>query len=84
MLTDLDFTIERTIIDGHRAAVIWSETAQTAAGAPWSNHGVDVFVVAHGKIVSLHENNDVRLVHDHFETYVPAEDDPNGSQTDGV
>ena len=71
-LTDLDFRIQRTIIDGSHAAVTWTETAHTAAGAPWENHGVDVFEVADGKIVSLHENNDVRLVHEHFEKYEPA------------
>ena len=69
LLTDLDFRIERKIIDGDRAAVTWTETARTAAGAPWENHGVDVFEVENGKIVSLHENNDVRLVHEHFNKY---------------
>ena len=69
LLTDLDFRIQRKVFDGSRAAVIWSETAQTAAGAPWENHGVDVFAVADGKIISLHENNDVRLVHEHFKRY---------------
>jgi len=73
-LTDLDFRIERTVIDGRHAAVTWSETARTAAGAPWENHGVDVFEVRDGKIISLHENNDVRLVHKHFERYEPADD----------
>ena len=69
LLIELDFRIERKIIDGSRAAVIWNETARTAAGAPWENHGVDVFEVRNGEIVSLHENNDVRLVHEHFEPY---------------
>lgn len=72
-LTDLDFRIERKVIDGDRAAVTWTETARTAAGAPWENHGVDVFGVVDGEIVSLHENNDVRLVYEHFEPYVPPD-----------
>lgn len=65
-LTDLDFTILHTIIDGDRAAVTWSETARTAAGAEWVNHGVDVIEVRDGRVTSLHENNDVRLVYEHF------------------
>ena len=69
LLTDLDFRIQRKVIDGDHAAVTWTETARTTAGAPWKNHGVDVFEVSNGKIVSLHENNDVRLVHEHFEKY---------------
>ncbi len=72
LLTDLDFRLQRTVVDGNHAAVIWTETARTAAGAPWKNHGVDVFEVKSGKIVSLHENNDVRLVHEHFEKYEPV------------
>jgi ketosteroid isomerase-like protein len=74
LLTDLDFRIQRKVIDGSHAAVTWTETARTAAGAPWENHGVDVFEVREGKITSLHENNDVRLVHEHFERYEPAGD----------
>jgi len=71
LLTDLDFRIHRKVIDGRHAAVIWSETARTAEGASWENHGVDVLEVQDGKIVSLHENNDVRLVHEHFVRYQP-------------
>ena len=63
LLEDLDFTIDRTIIDGEWAAVTWSETARTRAGAPWENHGVDVFRVQGERITILHENNDARLVH---------------------
>ncbi len=62
----------RKIIDGNHAAVLWDETARTADGAPWENHGVDVFEVQNGEIVSLHENNDVRPVHEHFEPYEPG------------
>ena len=71
LLTDVEFERRYVVIDGSRAAVTWTETARTAAGEPWVNHGVDVFEVRAGKIVSLHENNDVRLVHQHFEMYAP-------------
>lgn len=65
-LTDLAFTIEHVVIDGGRAAVTWSETARTLDGADWVNHGVDVIEVRGGRVVSLHENNDVRVVYEHF------------------
>ncbi len=70
LLEELDFRIERKIVDGEWAAVIWSETARTPAGVPWHNHGVDVFRVREGRISVLHENNDVRLVHRYFPRYV--------------
>ncbi len=66
LLKDLDFRIERKIIDGEWAAVIWNESAMTASGEPWENHGVDVIRVTAGRISILHENNDVRLVARHF------------------
>jgi ketosteroid isomerase-like protein len=69
LLTDLDFRIQRVIIDGEVGAAIWEETARTADGQPWENHGVDVIRVRNGKIVSLHENNDVTLVYRHFSRY---------------
>jgi len=65
-LIDLDFTIEHMVIDGTRAAVTWSGTARTQAGAEWVNHGVDVIEISDGRVTSLHENNDVRLVYEHF------------------
>jgi ketosteroid isomerase-like protein len=68
-LHDLDFRIRKTIVDGDSAAVIWDESATTAAGKPWENHGVDVIHVRNGKIVALHENNDVNLVYEHFPRY---------------
>jgi ketosteroid isomerase-like protein len=71
LLLDLDFRIRKKIVDGDAAAVIWEETATTAAGKPWENHGVDVIRVRGGKIVSLHENNDVNLVYEHFPRYDP-------------
>lgn len=70
LLKDVDFRIERLIVDGEVACGIWSETATTADGKPWANHGVDVFRVRGGKVVSLHENNDVNLVFEHFPRYV--------------
>jgi ketosteroid isomerase-like protein len=66
LLKDLDFRIERKIIDGEWAAVIWEESATTASGEPWENHGVDVIRVTAGRISVLNENNDVRLVARHF------------------
>lgn len=69
LLQEVDFTIRAIVVDGDTAAVIWSETARTAGGADWRNHGVDVIRVQGGEIVSMHENNDVRLVHQHFPRY---------------
>lgn len=72
LLDDLEFRIRRRIIDGEWAAVVWDETATVAAtGAPWENHGVDVFHVEDGLITALHENNDCRLVHAHLPRYSP-------------
>lgn len=71
LLHDLDFRIRRKIVDGDAAAVIWDESATTAAGKSWENHGVDVIRVRRGKIISLHENNDVNLVYEHFPRYAP-------------
>jgi len=82
-LTDLQFTILHTVIDGARAAITWSETARTAAGAEWVNHGVDVIEVRDGRVSSLHENNDVRLVYEHFGPASRASDG-GGSQQAGV
>jgi len=72
LLADVRFRIERKIIDGEWAAVTWTETARTAAGAEWANHGVDVVHVVGGRVVALHENNDVRLVAQHFPRYQPG------------
>jgi ketosteroid isomerase-like protein len=69
LLRDLEFRIKATIIDGDVGCVIWEETAETRDGELWENHGVDVICVRGGKIVSLHENNDVTLVHRHFPRY---------------
>jgi ketosteroid isomerase-like protein len=72
LLRDLDFRIRRTIVDGDTAAVVWDESATTADGKAWENHGVDVIRVRGGKIVSLHENNDVNLIYEHFPRYAAA------------
>ena len=73
LLDDLDFRIQRRIIDGEWAAVIWEETARVAAtGVPWTNHGVDVFRVKEGRITVLHENNDTRHVRRHLPRYRPG------------
>jgi ketosteroid isomerase-like protein len=69
LLTDLTFDIGPLIIDGEVGCAVWRETATTRDGAPWENHGVDVVRVRGGRIVSLHENNDVRLVRRHFPPY---------------
>lgn len=66
MLVDLDFRIKKLIVDGRFAAAIWEETATTADGEPYRNHGVDVFEVADGRIVAVHENNDVTVHRRHF------------------
>lgn len=65
-LIDLDFRIRTLIVDGRHAAAVWEETARTAAGETYANHGVDVFEVRQGRIVSVHENNDVRVHRRHF------------------
>jgi ketosteroid isomerase-like protein len=64
--TELTFTIERLVVDGDRAAAIWTERAITRDGAEWSNHGVDVFRVVDGQVTHLHENNDVVTFRQHF------------------
>jgi ketosteroid isomerase-like protein len=65
-LVDLDFDIHKLIIDGSHAAAVWSETAETIHGESYENHGVDVFEVRDGQIVSVHENNDITVHRSHF------------------
>lgn len=72
LLHGLDFRIQATIVDGEVGCAVWEETATTFDGRPWENHGVDVIRVRNGRIVSLHENNDVTLVRRHF----PRFEDP--------
>jgi ketosteroid isomerase-like protein len=69
LLRDLDFRIQKLFVDGEVGVAIWEESAVTADGKAWENHGVDVIRVRDGKIVSLHENNDVNLVYEHFPRY---------------
>jgi ketosteroid isomerase-like protein len=73
LLNDVAFDIRALIVDGDVGSAIWRETATTRDGQPWENHGVDVIRVRDGRIVSLHENNDVRLVYRHFPPYEDAE-----------
>jgi len=65
-LRDLRFDVVRIVVDGDVGAGLWRETATTPDGQPWHNHGIDVVHVAQGRIVALHENNDVRMVHRHL------------------
>jgi ketosteroid isomerase-like protein len=69
LLTDVQFSLRHLIVDGPVAAGVWEETARTASGQPWRNHGVDVIHVSDGLIAALHENNDVREVYRHFPKY---------------
>jgi ketosteroid isomerase-like protein len=73
LLSGVDFDIRTLIIDADVGSAIWRETATTRDGERWENHGVDVIRVRDGRIVSLHENNDVRLVYRHFPPYEDAE-----------
>ena len=75
LLRDVDFTLEDVLVEGDVAAGIWHETATTASGEPWENHGVDVLHVRDGRVVALHENNDVRNVAEHFPRYDPEPTD---------
>ena len=72
LLRDVDFRIQALIIDGEVGSAVWEESAVTRDGERWENHGVDVIRVRDGQVVSLHENNDVTLVHRHFPPYREA------------
>jgi ketosteroid isomerase-like protein len=78
LLRDVDFVLEDVLVDGDVAAGVWHETATTASGEPWANHGVDVVHVRDGLIVALHENNDVRAVYEHFPRYAPESEPADG------
>lgn len=69
LLRDVDFSLEEIVVDGDVAAGVWHETATTLSGEPWQNHGVDVIHIRDGRVVALHENNDVRMVYKHFPRY---------------
>ena len=68
-LHDLRFELTALLVDGPHAAGVWRETATTADGEPWRNHGVDVFEVRDGRISALREHNDVRA----YYRYLPDE-----------
>lgn len=73
LLTDVSFNLREVLVDGEWAAGIWDETALTADGHEWSNHGVDVVRVRDGLVVALHENNDTRQVYRFLPAYRPAD-----------
>ncbi len=68
LLVNLDFRIRKLIVDGEYAAALWEESAQTIHGGQYENHGVDVFHVRDDEITMVHENNDIRIHRQHFET----------------
>jgi ketosteroid isomerase-like protein len=74
LLTDVSFSLHEVIVDGEWAAGLWEETAVTADGNPWSNHGVDVIRVRDGLVAALHENNDTRQVYRFLPTYQPTDE----------
>jgi ketosteroid isomerase-like protein len=75
MLHDLHFEVIALLVDGPHAAGVWRETATTAGGRHWDNHGVDVFGVREGRVVSLHEHNDVRRFYEHLPDNLKAHHD---------
>jgi ketosteroid isomerase-like protein len=74
LLVDLDWRLQKVIVERDVGCGIWEETARTADGEPWSTTGVDVIRVRDGRIVSLCMNNDAALSRRHF----PAYEDPGG------
>lgn len=52
-LRNVDLQLKTLIIDGTSAAGIWEETAETASGQAYHNHGVDVFAVRDGAVNEL-------------------------------
>lgn len=76
LLTNVSFSLQEVIVDGEWAAGLWEETAVTADGHPWSNHGVDVIRVRDGLVVALHENNDTRQVYRFLPAYQPTHEPP--------
>lgn len=79
LLKDVDFTLRTVLVDGEWAAGVWEETAVTAAGYPWTNHGVDVVHVRDGLVVALHENNDTRQVYRLLPPYQAPGETPAGA-----
>lgn len=77
-LHELRFEVLSLLVDGAHAAGIWRESAISANGEPWHNHGVDVFEVCDGLVVRLHEHNDVRAFYDHLPDELRAATPPAG------
>jgi ketosteroid isomerase-like protein len=69
LLIDLDWRLEKLIVEGDTACGLWYETATTFDGHPWASPGVDVIRVRHGRVVSLKMNNDAALSRRHFPRY---------------
>jgi ketosteroid isomerase-like protein len=72
LLVDLDWKLEKLIVDGDVACGLWNETATTFDGHPWATPGVDVLRVRDGRIVYLKMCNDAVLSRRHFPPYVDA------------
>jgi len=70
-LPQLDFRVLATIVDGDRAAVPWSETGVTKAGAAWEAIGCDTYRVAGGKIVELTVHGDTDKMRRLLEPWPP-------------
>jgi ketosteroid isomerase-like protein len=73
LLTDVRFSLREVLVDGEWGAGLWEETALTADGHSWTNHGVDVVRVREGLVVTLHENNDTRQVYRFLPAYRPTD-----------
>jgi ketosteroid isomerase-like protein len=73
LLSDVSFSLTEVLVDGEWGAGIWEETAVTADGHQWTNHGVDVVRVRDGLVVALHENNDTRKVYRFLPAYRPTD-----------
>jgi ketosteroid isomerase-like protein len=69
LLVELDWRLEKIIVEGETGCGIWEETARTLSGEPWHTTGVDVIRVRDGRIMSLRMNNDAALSRRHFPTY---------------
>lgn len=71
-LAEVEFTLDQLVVDGSVAAGIWRERAVSVDGETWENHGVDLIHVHDGRVVALHENNDVRREHPYVSRYRPG------------
>ena len=78
LLSDMEFLIGPLIVDGDVGARSGTRRPPPATASRGTNHGVDVVRVRDGRIVSLHENNDVRLVREHFPPYEDDAHDAGG------